>query len=190
MSIRRQIIPDLENAFSNAKLGVSAARVGTAAQSAILERTDKGKFLGGSLSNAGYSTNPISAWKIGDVTYLKNGSINVKAARIGPVKFASNDIRFGKKGAVILGGYKAFRKASGRESNKVTLLLSGAMLNSLNFAYTIARNVAKIVIAVAPNQMTKAFFTNEAREWLGLSNPELDKIERDLSNDIERSLRG
>jgi len=50
--------------------------------------------------------------------------------------------------------------------------------------------VAKIVIAVAPNQMTKAFFTNEAREWLGLSNPELDKIERDLSNDIERSLRG
>ena len=90
---------------------------------------------------------------------------------------------------MILGGYKAFRKASGRESNKVTLLLSGAMLNSLNFAYTIARNVAKIVIAVTPDQMNKAFFTNKNREWLGLSNPELDKIERDLSNDIERSLR-
>lgn len=54
-SIRSQIIPDLERAFDKVGSRTVAQQVGSLAMKRILERTERGQFLGGKLKDKPYS---------------------------------------------------------------------------------------------------------------------------------------
>jgi len=195
---RSNIQRDLKAQFDLSKTKVIGEKVAAIAFSKMQDRTAKGQFIGGKLQNKGYSTNPISAWKLGKVTYLgrsaktgevKKGKdpivISIKRPTMSPVQFKKSEMRWGKMGAVILGGYKEFRNKSGRESGFVTLTLSGRMLNSFNYVVKAIRSKVSIVFGFAPSQDEKAYYTNKQRKFVGLTDPEIEHIRVIMEKEIE-----
>ena len=180
---------EISNPLKNAVNDQIAREVGDVAQFIIQERTSQGKFLGGPLANKGYSTNPIMAFKLGDVTYDGGGGITVKnEVAGGPVSYGPDELDWGKKGAIALGGYKRFRQKIGRETSKVTLTLSGAMFVGFNYVVRKAANSVRIVFGVKPADNAKAFFTNQQRRWLGLSNSEARQIAKLIEDKFFKGL--
>ena len=177
-SIRREIKLDLEKALSSASNKQVANQVGSIAQKRILDRTEKGQYLGGAKAKKGYSTKPIMAWKFGATRYNpKDKSITVSGRRVGRVKLSKDDLAWSNKGARLLGGYKKFRELKGLNTNVVNLSFSASMLNSLNFSVKRLKKIGTtITLTVSPSQQEKAYYTNLQREWLNLSDTELDSI--------------
>lgn len=182
--MRDEMTPQLRRIFDVSKLQTAANFVSALAIRQMQERTSRGQFLGGKLAEKGYSTNPLPAFYLGDVTYLGGGAVSVKPARAAAVKFSDSELDWKRSGAMVLGGYKAMREKSGRETSRVTLTYSGAMLNSLRGKVTALANTVRIAFGVDPDQEEKAYFTNLQREWLSLSDNEQAKIAAELERKL------
>lgn len=166
-----------------------ANQAGALAQSRILDRTQKGQFLGGAAQNKGYSSNPIMAWKLGKTTWNgANGTLRIKKPLVAPVIIDESELRWGKRGAVLLGGYRRFRQLAGLNSGKVDLSFTGRMLNSLQFKTRSLSNSYRITLSTSRSQSVKAFYTNQAREWLGLSAREIQIVQNFIVQKLDREL--
>lgn len=189
MSLQSEISKPIQKAIQLAKVKTATNRLAQQVQSIILKRTEKGEFIGGNLANKTYSNNDLQAWKLGKVTYLKNGKISIKKSGVKTVRFNKNDIYYGKKGYVVKGGYRTFRRKSGRNTAKVDLTMTGKMLNSLNYRVQSRRNRIGIIFGVSASNNLKAFYTNQQREWLGLDNSEQSKIAASIEEGIEANFK-
>lgn len=181
---------DISSAISEAIKDINPNRVGGRAFAMIRERTDRGQFLGGLRAGRGYSTRDLSIGKLGNVTYnKKKQSVSIKRVAMAPVRISKEDLKWSNKGGRLVGGYKKFRQLAGRKVDKVDLTLSGRMMNSFRFDVLRARgDVTQIVFGVSPSQDEKAYQTNKQRQWLGLSDAEIDVIEKDIEKAAMKGL--
>ena len=180
----------ISRSISEAIKDIDPNRVGGRAFAMIRERTARGQFLGGSRAGRGYSTRDLSIGKLGDVTYnAESQSVSIKRVAMAPVRISKEDLKWSNKGGRLVGGYKKFRQLAGRKVDKVDLTLSGRMMNSFRFdVERAAGEVTQIVFGVSPSQDEKAFQTNEQRQWLCLSDSEMDVIEKDLESMVMKGL--
>lgn len=148
----------------------------------INNRVGRGEFLGGDLANKGYSDNPLPAFFFGSVQYNPSSeSITVDPDSVGRAVFSSEQIfwRTSKQGnstAYVEGGYKAFRKAIGRNTNVVDLTLSGRMLQGLDVQ--VSRRASEIVMLVGIFNEARSYagYVNDKREFLGVTDVEQQRL--------------
>jgi len=150
----------------------------------INERVQSGEFIGGSLANKGYSENPLPVFYFGKSRYNStNKSIAVNPERVASVVFSDEDVFWrtveGSSMAFLEGGYKAFREAIGRDTDKVDLTLSGAMLRGITHEVSI-RNSVELTVGVTNEARDYAKFVDAQREFLGLTRQERWQIARML----------
>ena len=154
----------LDNLVSNAKLIRVSEQAGAMSRAIIDQRTRRGEFLGGQFANKGYSTSPMP---FSDVTR------QIAASEDDTFWITKN----GRPRKYLKGGYKKFRELTGRRTDAVTLQFSGEMLNSLNPSVdAVSDSQIQVIVTVPAGQMVKAFQTNEQREWLALSDEEVDRV--------------
>lgn len=180
----------LNKAFANATLAPIVNRAGALAQKRILDRTQKGQFLGGAGQSKPYSSNPIYAWKLGKTTWNgTNDTLRIKKRLVAPVIADSNELKWTNRGAILLGGYRRFRQLSGLNTANVDLSFTGRMLSSLQYKVTQFSNRFRVTLTVPRSQQTKAFYTNRNREWLGLNEKEINQVQNYVTGQIDKALK-
>ena len=156
----------LENLVNNAKLIQTAEEAGAMSRGIIDQRTRRGEFLGGEFANKGYSTAPMPFSEL---------TRQISAGEDDTFWITKN----GMARKYLKGGYKRFRELTGRRTDAVDLQFSGAMLNSLSPTVdAVSDERIQVIITVPSGQMVKAFQTNEKRQWLALSDEEVDRVFR------------
>jgi hypothetical protein len=180
----------LVKAFSTATIEPIVNKAGALAQNRILQRTQKGQFLGGAGQSKPYSSNPIYAWKLGKTTWNSSDkSLRIKKRLVSPVIVDSNELKWTNKGAILLGGYRRFRQLSGLNTTNVDLSFTGRMLSSLQYKTTLFKGFARITLTVPRSQQAKAFYTDRNREWLGLNEREIDQVQKYITNQLDMGLK-
>jgi len=161
---------------------------------AINERVTKGVYLGGSRQNLGYSTTPIPTWflggllrELGDKGTKRAYKLNAQEKFNKTITIPQNDIFWsstssGRSTAFLKGGYKHFRKLAGRRDDLVDLTFTGSMLASLRHDVTQQAGVVQVTVKVSSMNAAKAYYTDRSREWMNLSDKELNFIESRLSD--------
>jgi len=85
-------------------------------------------------------------------------------------------------------GYARFRLANKRRIDKVTLLYTGRMLGGLGNYLKQNKNSISITIRVLPMDQAKANYTHSERNWLAMSNSEIDTLFNYIENRINKVL--
>ena len=156
----------LDNLVNNAKLIQTAEEAGAMSRGIIDQRTRRGEFLGGEFANKGYSTAPMP---FSELTRQ--------------IKVSDEDVEWitknGKPVKLLKDGYKKFRELLDKRTDFVNLQFSGNMLNSLSPTVdAVTDSQIQVIITVPSGQMVKAFQTNQKRQWLALSDDEVDRVFR------------
>lgn len=155
--------------------------VGTTALAIIENRTEKGIFLGGKRKNKPYSSNDIPCFYLGKVSIAKgrSGKHRVKIDRkpIPPsMTYWVRSKRNGKPLLMFKGGYRAWRKLTGRGTGTVNLTYHGDLLRNLTYEKDLVGNRLRITLTVNPSQAKKARYVNAQRQFIGLNSKEKEAI--------------
>lgn len=157
------VIRSVERLFERSHIIQVSEDAGLMARAIIDQRTRRGQFLGGKFANKGYSTAPMPFSEL------------TRAVSVG-----EDDVfwitKNGQSRKYLKGGYKKFRELTGRNTGWVNLDFSGEMLNSLFVSSDYTGMAIRISVTVPSGQMVKAFHTNEQREWLSLSEDEINRV--------------
>ena len=156
----------LENLVANEKMLQAIEETGSMSIALINDRTQKGEFLGGAFANKGYSETTLPFF-----FFSKD------------IQAAEDDIEWrkvkGKSVKYLKGGYKKYRELRGKQVATVNHELDGKMMNSLFAQVDIVSDAQfKVIVTVPGAEMLKAYYTNEKRQWLALSDDEVDRVFR------------
>ena len=186
-SVTQVITSELEQAFSDTVIENLARRVvSPTVIRRINERVERADFLGGDLANKGYSEALIPAYFLGNLQknggfwQLQNTELNIT------VDPAENLIwRGGGDGGVrayLEGGYKKFRELAGRRTDRVRLQFTGTMMRGLDSRIELVSGRVTVKTGVYNERSAVSGYLNARREFLALSDPELDQLDRSISD--------
>ncbi len=187
----------ITTAFSTAQVRAAADKaIGARGINFIDTRTRAGKFLGGDKQNSTYSSKPLPLFFFGRIAGIsKNGAVTVKNTRgnITPT-FSKNEVawrtaRNGKRTAFLIGGYRAYRAKTGRQTEPVNLTFTGRMLNALRYLITSGAGGLTVRFDVTDAENDKAYYTNLRRTWLSFSGEEIQKLSSGLQDEIAKGLK-
>lgn len=191
----KDVVEDtLEAAFGNAAL-LSAARRVLAPQITIeiTQHAQEGLFLGGGTHDDDpfYSETTLPAFFLGDLQ-KSGGSWQLQSTELNTtVTPKDSDLIWrdsdgdGEPTALLLGGYKEFRRLSGRSTDFVNLTFTGKMLNSVRSSASVQGGNVKIETGATGRQQQKAGYTDAMYEWLGLFEDEQKHIKGMLEDWVD-----
>lgn len=144
----------------------------------------EGKYFGGAYRDRPYSRTDLPLFFIGSFDRAPNGDYNVKSPRQNSsARIRSNDVRWttsstGRKTAWLRGGYSTWLRYTrpGKSLNKVDHQYTGAMLRNLTHDTRITPNRASIRWYVRSPHDKKAYYTHLRRNWMGLTEDEIQDI--------------
>lgn len=161
----------------------------------IQARTVQGKFLPGSTTR-GYSTKD-APMPLGGLAERVGKGVAGRVFRElqGEEGKIFTSKKSGKVWLMLTGGYKRLRELAGRETDRVTLNWSGAMLRALHHRGDIAAQQVVIYFSDARSEEIASFHHEGAgrskikRLFLGLTQQEQERLERWAEGEIPRKFR-
>lgn len=195
--ISKEVKRTLEYAFGDRSIrSVLNSHVGPDAVRLVDKHTRRGRFLGGRRQNKPYSDAPLPAWYFGKLSF-RDGEVIMSSkdpspGRPKPVSFARMNVtdkimwRYfdGKAQPLFKGGYRAFRRLTGRSTNRVSLTWSGDLLRGLDYKLSFKPENNAIRVGVYNHRRDVAGWLNKDREFLGLHSDEIMTVARDLVRHI------
>lgn len=195
-SLSDAIRDTLEAGFSQAALGSLARReIGPMSVAMITEHAQRGEFASGKYAGRGYSTSTLPAFFLGDLEKSASDGWRINSVEANVTvsprdKLVWRTAESGRKVAYLVGGYKEFRRLAGRSVGFVNLTFTGRMLQSVRDVIDPVSDGVQIRIGGSGGQQDKVGYTDEQREWLYLSNSEMERIDMAVERFIDKTVDG
>lgn len=164
----------------------------------IDQHTREGRFLGGYKFGQDYSDKAIPAFYLGRLVKkqgewtIEPGTWDSGFSREPRIRSVRENIFWrhvdGRKLALFEGGYKAFRRLTGRQTGHVDYTITGDLLRGLDWRVNAVASGIQIRIGVFNHRSEIAGYLDKQREFLGLTPDEETRafrlINRVLSDSI------